>query len=57
MEATLDLTFDKAQQAKLEAAQHRPITEILAEEGVTINSLVDRGEEALRLLDTVSALL
>ncbi|MDB5079095.1 MAG: hypothetical protein JWP00_1019 [Chloroflexi bacterium] len=53
----LDLAFDEAQHAILEEKQHRPITGILADEGETVCSLVVRGEEAFRLLDTVSAML
>ncbi len=53
----LALALDEAQHSKLEEEQHRPITGILEEEGATLYSLLDRGEEALGMLDKVSALL
>jgi hypothetical protein len=57
MGAILNLALDETQQAQLEAKQQCPITELLAEEGRTVYSLMDRGEEALGMLDKVAALL
>jgi hypothetical protein len=53
----LNLALDPTRQALLEQVQHRPITEILEEEGAAVYSLIDRGEEAVQLLDKVAALL
>lgn len=58
MSRILGLALDEAPPANLEQAQEQlQVRELLAEWGGLIYGLMDRGEEALRLLDKVGALL
>ncbi len=57
MGRVLKLALDEAQHSRLEQQQQHSISQLLAVEGAAVYSLIERGEEALRLLDTVAALL